>query len=260
MNFDLMPFMESMGSSEMPLVAAFFIGLMMAISPCPLTTNMTAIAYVSRRIESSRHTLLVGFLYTLGLAATYVSIAAFIVYVGLNTQDIALFLQEYGPPLLGPLLILIGLVMLEAIRLDGIKMPLRTEKLKERLANQGFIGSFLLGAVFALAFCPFSAVLYFGMLIPLAFRTGDAFVVPAVFAFATGLPVILFSFMLVFGVNRLGTILNKVRTFERLMRKAVAVVFILAGIYYTFLNLDVFISYANKIWMFIISQANRRWI
>ena len=237
MSFDLMAFMESMGSSEMPLVASFFIGLMMAISPCPLTTNMTAIAYVSRRIESSRHTLLVGFLYTIGLAATYVSIAALIVYVGLNIQDIALFLQQYGSLLLGPLLVLIGLVMLEVIRLDGIKTPLKTEKLKERLANHGYLGSFLLGVVFALAFCPFSAVLYFGMLIPLALRTGDAFIVPAVFAFATGLPVILFSFMLVSGVSRLGVILHKVQTFEKWMRKIVAVVFILAGAYYILLNL-----------------------
>jgi cytochrome c-type biogenesis protein len=241
MSFDLMPFMESMGTSNIPLLASFFIGLMMAISPCPLTTNITAIAYVSRRIENSRHTLLVGFLYTVGLMATYVSIASLIVYTGLKTQGIALFLQQYGGQLLGPLLVFIGLVMLENIRLDFIKLPAGTEKLKEDLAERGYLGSFLLGVIFALAFCPFSAVLYFGMLIPLALKTGDAILVPAVFAFATGLPVIVFSFLLVSGVNKLGTVLNKLQTVERWNRKVVAGVFVLVGIYYIIQNISSFL-------------------
>lgn len=238
MSFDIMPFMESMSSNEIPIIASFFIGIMMALSPCPLTTNITAIAYVSRRIDNNKHTLLVGLLYTLGLAATYVSIAALIVYAGLNMQAIALFLQEYGPMLLGPLILFCGLVMLEVIKFD-IKMPAGTDKLKERLARSGYAGSFFLGVVFALAFCPFSAVLYFGMLIPLALKTGDAFIVPAVFAFATGLPVIVFSFLLVSGVSRLGAVMHRVQTFERIMRKMVAVVFILVGSYYILLNLGI---------------------
>lgn len=239
MSFDLMQFMEVMGSNEVPYIASFFIGLMMAISPCPLATNITAIAYVSRRIDKSRHTLLVGFLYTLGLMTTYVSIASLIVYVGLNTQSIALSLQKYGKELLGPLLVFIGLVMLEVIKFDGVKMPAGTEKLKEDLANRGYFGGFLLGVVFALAFCPFSAVLYFGMLIPLALKTGDAIAVPAVFAFATGLPVILFSFVLVSGISKLGTVMNKLQTFEKWNRRLVAIVFLFVGIYYILQNLRI---------------------
>ena len=227
-----MPFMESMGTSDIPLVASFFIGLMMAISPCPLATNITAIAYVSRRIENSRHTLLVGLLYTLGLMTSYVAIASLIVYLGAKTQPIAFFLQQYGWQLLGPLLVFIGLVMLEVLRFDFIKMSPETEKLKEELAGRGYMGSFLLGVVFALAFCPFSAVLFFGMLIPLALKTGDGLVLPAVFAFATGLPVIVASFILVSGVGRLSAVLHKVQIFEKWMRKSVAVVFIFVGIYY----------------------------
>jgi cytochrome c-type biogenesis protein len=241
MNFDLMPFMESMGTSAIPLLASFFIGLMMAISPCPLTTNITAIAYVSRRIENTRHTLLVGFLYTLGLMTTYVSIASLIVYVGLNTQGIALSLQRYGGMLLGPLLIFIGLVMLEIIKLDFVKMPVGTEKLKKDLAERGYLGGFLLGVLFALAFCPFSAVLYFGMLIPLALKTGDAIMVPAVFAFATGLPVIVFSFLLVSGVNRLGVIMHKLEKFEEWNRGVVAGIFVVVGVYYIMQNLGLFV-------------------
>jgi cytochrome c-type biogenesis protein len=237
MSFDLMPFMESMGTSNIPLLASFFIGLMMAISPCPLATNITAIAYVSRRIENSSHTLLVGFLYTMGLMTTYISIASLIVYLGLKTPGISLPLQQYGGLLLGPLLVFMGLVMLEIIKLDHIKLPAAGEKLKKELAERGYLGGYLLGVIFALAFCPFSAVLYFGMLIPLALKTGDAIMVPAVFAFATGLPVIVFSFLLVSGVNKLGVILNKLQTVERWNRRIVAAVFVLVGIYYIIQNM-----------------------
>ena len=231
MTFDFMSFMEAMGSSDVPWLAAFFIGLMNAISPCPLANNITAIAYVSRKIGSSRHTLLVGLFYTLGRMAAYVALASFIVYLGLEIQGVSLFLQQYGWQIFGPLLILLGLLMLDFVNLEWLTVSSGSEKLKEHLANKGFLGSFLLGVLFALAFCPFSAVLFFGMLIPLSLKTGDGIILPSVFAFATGLPVIIFSLIMVYGVNRLGLIVNRVQAFEKWIRKGVAVVFILAGIY-----------------------------
>ncbi len=228
----LMAFMEAMGTSDIAILAAFFIGLMTAISPCPLATNITAIAYASKRIDNNKHTIIVGFLYTLGRMLTYVLIASAIVWFGLNTQSIALFLQRYGDKLLGPLLLLTGIVMLDFIKLNFIKSSNRLNKLKEKLAKKGFLGSFLLGVIFALAFCPFSAVLFFGMLIPIALKAGDGLIIPSVFAFATGLPVIIFSFILVYGVSKLGKIMNKIGTFEKWMRKIVAGIFILVGFYY----------------------------
>ncbi len=228
----LMEFMEAMGTSDIGIVAAFFIGLMTAISPCPLATNITAIAYASKKIDNSKHTIAVGFLYTLGRMLTYVLIASAIVWFGLNTQSIALPLQKYGDKLIGPLLLLVGIIMLDVVKFNFIKSSDRLDRFKEKLAGKGFVGSFLLGVVFALAFCPFSAVLFFGMLIPIALQAGDGLIIPSVFAFATGLPVIIFSFILVKSVSKLGTIMNKIGTFEKWMRKIVAVVFILAGFYY----------------------------
>jgi cytochrome c-type biogenesis protein len=228
----IMNFMEIMGTSEIAILAAFFIGLMTAISPCPLATNITAIAYASKRIDNSKHTLMVGFLYTLGRMTTYVLIATGIVWFGLNMQGIALFLQKYGEKLLGPLLILIGIIMLDLLKINFLKKNNRMNNLKERLAKEGYLGSFLLGVIFALAFCPFSAVLFFGMLIPIAIKAGDGIIIPAVFAFATGLPVIIFSFILVYSVSKLGNIMNKISIFEKWMRKIVAGIFIIAGIYY----------------------------
>lgn len=230
----LMAFMEAMGTSSIPIVAAFFIGLMAAISPCPLATNITAIAYASKRIDNSRHTVLVGLLYTLGRMVTYVALALLIVTFGMSIQNISVFMQNYGNKLLGPFLIIAGLIMLNIIILNIVKGNKHFINLKEKLASKGFMGSFLLGIIFALAFCPFSALLFFGMLIPLALKSGDGILIPSVFAFATGLPVIVFSFILVKGMSRLGKIMNKVNIFERVMRRIVAIIFIVLGIYYTF--------------------------
>jgi len=228
----LMFFMEAMGTSSIPLVAAFFIGLMTAISPCPLATNITAIAYISENINNKRKTLLNGLFYTLGRMLTYVTLASLIVWLGINVQAISFFLQKYGQRLLGPLLIIIGLIMLEIININFFKSNPKLDTLKEKLAKKGFIGSFLLGVIFALAFCPFSAVLFFGMLIPLAIRTGDGFFIPSIFALATGLPVIIFSFILAYSISKLGLVMNKVQTFEKWMRISVAITFIIVGIYY----------------------------
>lgn len=229
---DLMSFMQSMGTNNFPLIAAFFIGLMTAISPCPLATNITAIAYISKKINNKKHTLLTGFVYTLGRMFTYVLLASLVVYIGVNVQLISLSLQKYGERLIGILLVFIGLVMLDILRLNFIKSSGKLDKIKEKLSQKGYLGSFLLGVIFALAFCPFSAVLFFGMLIPLALKFSDGILIPSIFAFATGLPVILLSFVLVFSISKLSSIMKKVELVEKYTRYVVGLIFIIVGVYY----------------------------
>jgi cytochrome c biogenesis protein CcdA len=231
----LMPLLESLGQSNIPLIASFFIGLMTAISPCPLATNITAIAYVSKKIGNSKHTLLVGVLYTIGRMIVYIGIAAVIVWIGISTFSISITLQKYGKVLLGPLLLVFGILMLNVINISFGKSSDKLNKIKESLSEKGLIGSLLLGMLFALAFCPISGVFYFGMLIPLALQNSDPIIIPSIFAIATGLPVIIFSLILVFSVSMIGDVMKKVQTFEKWMRKAVAIIFIFVGIYYIFL-------------------------
>jgi len=229
----LMSFMETMSTSSFPLIAAFFIGLMTALSPCPLATNITAIAYISKKIDNGKKTILTGFVYTLGRMFTYVLLASLIVYLGINIQAISLFLQKYGEKILGPLLIFIGLILLNIIKFPSLKSGNKINKIKEKLSEKGYLGSFLLGVLFALAFCPFSAVLFFGMLIPLSLTFSDGILIPSIFALATGLPVIIFSFILTFSISKLGKIMNRVQTFEKYMRYFISFVFLVVGIYYT---------------------------
>jgi cytochrome c-type biogenesis protein len=229
---DLMSGMETLGTSGIPLVAAFFIGLLMTFSPCPLATNITAIAFISRKIDDSRHTLLVGALYSLGRMAAYIGLTAFIVYSGLNIQAISFFLQNYGEKIIGPFLVVMGVLMLEIVDLPLPGGHGSLQKIEASLAERGYIGGFLLGIVFALALCPFAAVLFFGMLIPIALKTGDPLFVPAVFAVATALPVIIISILLVQSVSRVSGMLSTVQKMEKWVKGAVAAVFIGVGAYY----------------------------
>lgn len=224
--------MEALGTSGIPLVAAFFIGLLMTFSPCPLATNITAIAFISKKIGDSKHTLLVGALYALGRMAAYIGITALIVYAGLNIQALSFFLQEYGEKIIGPFLLIMGIMMLEIVDIPLPGGPGWLQNIELYLGGKGYLGGFLLGVVFALALCPFSAVLFFGMLIPVALKAGDALIVPAIFAIATALPVIVISLVLVHGVNRVSGMMETVQRMERWIKWAVAAVFIVVGMYY----------------------------
>jgi cytochrome c-type biogenesis protein len=233
---DLLQFLGTMGQSPVPIIAAFFIGLMTAISPCPLATNITAIAFISKKIDNSRHTLLAGFVYTLGRMAAYIALASAIVFFGMNIQIIALALQHYGERLLGPFLVLCGIYLFDLFNFDrlpgGDWFSRFTSGISARLAERGYLGAFLLGIIFALSFCPFSAVLFFAMLIPLAIGAGDPVIIPAVFAIATGLPVIVISYMLVRGVGKCKGMIQKIGAAEVWIRRAVAAIFLVVGVYY----------------------------
>ncbi|MCU0632495.1 MAG: sulfite exporter TauE/SafE family protein [Methanolinea sp.] len=165
----------------------------------------------------------------------YIGLTALIVYAGLNIQAISFFLQEYGARLIGPFLVVMGILMLEIVDIPLPGGHGWLQKLEMYLGKKGYLGGFLLGIVFALALCPFSAVLFFGMLIPIALKTGDAIFVPAVFAIATALPVIIISLVLVRGVNRVSRMMATMQKMEKWIRGAVAAVFIVVGIYYCYI-------------------------
>ena len=209
---------------------------MTAFSPCTLATNITAIAFLSKKIDNSRHTLLAGIIYTLGRMVAYIAVASVIVFFGMNIQFIALGLQRYGELLLGPFLILCGIYLLDLIHPASIPVSCRitsfTSGITSWLAEKGYLGAFLLGLIFAMSFCPFGAVVFFAMLIPLALGVGDPVLLPAVFAIATGLPVIVISYLLVTGVGKCFGIVKKAGEIEPWIRRVVAAVFIVVGLSY----------------------------
>lgn len=227
-----MEFLQSLLETyNIPIVSALILGLMTAISPCPLATNITATAYISKNISNKRLVFLSGILYSLGRAFSYTAIGL-ILYFGASKFQVSRFLQQNGEKFLGPLLVILGLIMLNVIRLNFFGKSGFQEKLSEKFRNKGLLGSFLIGVIFALAFCPYSGVLYFGMLIPMTIVSAKGLYLPIVFAFGTGLPVVLFTYLLAFTTGKIGTFYTKIAKIEKVMRLVAGVVFILAGLYY----------------------------
>ena len=217
-------------NSTMPWLSAFVLGLMTAISPCPLATNITAVGFISKDIKDRNRVFINGLLYTLGRAISYTAIAL-IIYFGADQFKFSGFFQRYGEKIVGPLLIIIGLFMLDVIKIKFPGMSGLTSKMEAK-TKWGYLDAILLGMVFALAFCPYSGVLYFGMLIPMTVASASGLYLPIVFAMATGIPVIIFSWILAYTISGIGGVYNKVRTFEIWFRRVIAVLFILVGIYY----------------------------
>jgi cytochrome c biogenesis protein CcdA len=227
-----MDFLQSiLDSYNIPVLSAFVLGLMTAISPCPLTTNITATAYISRNISSKKKVLLSGILYSMGRAFSY-TLIGLILYFGASKFHVARLFQQNGEKYLGVLLIIIGLIMLNVIRLDFLGKSNFQERLSERFKGKGLWGSFLIGVVFALAFCPYSGALYFGVLIPMTISSASGLYLPVVFAIGTGLPVIVFTYLLVFAAHRVSGVFNRITKIERVIRYVAGGVFVLAGIYY----------------------------
>jgi len=218
-------------NSQFPFLTAFILGLMTSISPCPLAMNITAIGYISKDIENRKRVFYNGLIYTLGRAISYTSIGL-IFYFGASQFKISGFIQSWGEKVLGPFLIIIGILMLDIIK---IKIP-GIGKLSEKLNSdrkKTYRDALLIGIVFALAFCPYSAVLYFGMLIPLTISSVSGLYLPIIFAIGTGLIVITIAWLLAFSVSSVGKFYNKMKTFEKWFRYIIAILFIGVGIYYS---------------------------
>jgi cytochrome c biogenesis protein CcdA len=217
-------------NSTMPWLTAFLLGLMTAISPCPLATNITAIGFISKDIENRNRVFRNGLFYTLGRAITYTGLAL-IIFLGVDQLKFSGFFQRYGEKFIGPLLLIIGLLMLDIIK---IKFPefIRLTSGMQNKKSWSYFDAVLLGLVFALAFCPYSGVLYFGMLVPMTVTSASGLYLPIIFAVATGIPVIIIAWVLAYTVSGIGNVYKKIKSFELWFRRIIAVLFIAVGIYY----------------------------
>ena len=217
-------------NSQYSFLTAAILGLMTAISPCPLATNISAIGYIGRDIEDRRRVFINGLVYTLGRAVSY-TVIALVIYFGASQMDISGWFQRWGEKLLGPVLIIIGLFMLDFITLNLPGVGSFSEKLGER-GRKSYLSALLVGMLFALAFCPYSGVIYFAMLIPMTVASPAGLYLPVIFAIATGIPVVIFAWLIAFAIGNVGKMYSRLKTFEQWFRRVVAVLFIGVGIWY----------------------------
>lgn len=229
--------------STVPVLTAFLLGLLTAISPCPLATNIAAVGYISRDVTDRRRIFANGVLYAVGRIAAYTLLGVLLISLlreGTSVFAIQKLLAKYGEMLLAPALVLIGLFMLFGHRLNLPKFGFSGNA--ERVGRRGSWGALWLGVLFALAFCPSSGVFYFGMLIPMSAAQTGGYLLPAVFALATGLPVVVVAWILAYSVAGLGAFYNRIQTIQKWLNRLVALLFIAAGILTFFAKSTIFIN------------------
>lgn len=221
--------------SEVPVLTAFILGLLTAVSPCPLATNITAIGFVSKDIESKNRTFLYGLLYTLGRILAYSLLGALLIFMlrrGIDTFDLQSEVSRWGELLLSPVLVGVGLLMLFGDRLPLARFGISASERGERL--RGAWGSLLLGILFAMAFCPTSGLFYFGMLIPMSASATGGYALPAVYALATGLPVMAVAWIIAYSMANIAGFYHKMQVFQKWFNRFVAALFIIVGLYYAY--------------------------
>ena len=210
------------------------LGILTAVSPCPLATNLTAVAYLGREIDNRRKVFYLGLLYTLGRTIAYSALGAVLIFIirkGEDAFDIQDAISAIGEWILGPALVLIGLFMLFGHLLHLPKFGFSGQA--SGSWTQGALGALILGVLFAMAFCPTSGMLYFGMLIPMSAVESGGYVLPVVYAIATSLPVLLAAWIIAYSMQSLGKVMGKIAVFQRWFNRFVAILFILVGLYYT---------------------------
>jgi cytochrome c-type biogenesis protein len=227
--------LSSILNINIPIVSALLLGLMACLGPCTMASNIAALAYVSRNLANRKYAVLTGALYTLGRIFSYTIIGILLISIGLDIPVVSNFLQNTIEKVFGPLLIIIGILLLFINRISFGSGNNKISTMGSKIASWGMIGGFPLGALFALAFCPYSAVLFFAILIPLAIKVKEGIALPAMFAIGTGLPVLIFGTLLSVGITSVSGWLNKISRVEPIVRIVVSIIFIGVGIYYLYL-------------------------
>lgn len=209
--------------------AAFWLGVITAISPCPMATNLAAIGYLARNTQSRATQLMAGLLYALGRAAAYMLVGALLTWGLLSAPVVSNFLQRHLGQLMGPLLVLVGMVLTGL--LPGLPSFGGSGKLGKRIADFGLVGAALLGFLFALAFCPVSAALFFGSLLPLALKNESTWLLPAVFGFGSALPVLVFGILIAVARHTATRAFGRLQQLDRWLLPATGWLFIAVGLY-----------------------------
>jgi cytochrome c biogenesis protein CcdA len=214
------------------LASALWLGILTSISPCPLASNVAAVSFLSNKITHPALVFISGVAYTIGRMVAYVLLSWILISSFLSLPQAAQFLQRYTGKALAPLFIITGFILLDIIsfRLPKLKLSARHHN---KLVESGVPGAFLLGFILALAFCPISAALYFGSLLPLTVNSKNGMFMPFIYGIGTGLPVLIFAFAIALGVKSLSHWFDRVKGFEYYTRKITGVIFILVGLYYT---------------------------
>ena len=220
--------------SELALAAggAFWLGVLTALSPCLMATNVAAITFIARQVGEPKYALMSGLFYTAGQALAYVLLGMLLVKSLLSVPLVSQWLQQYMIALLGPILIVTSMFLLELLDVQFGSGKMK-QWIQKRTNTYGLWAAALLGIVFAMSFCPTTAALFFGSLIPLAVTHESTILLPLFYAGGVALPVLAFGVLIAFAANKVGRVFERVGRIERGARYATGGIFLATGVYFT---------------------------
>lgn len=213
-------------------LSALWLGIVTSVSPCPLATNVAAVSYLARRTQSRRRAALGAIAYALGRASVYTLIGLLVALGLAAAPELSAFMQRQLLPYIGPLLIIVGLVLIGWLPFS-LSFGVGAERFAQRIVERGPAGEFLLGALFALTFCPVSAALFFGTLVPLALASPGALGAFVIYGLGTALPVGLVAMLFVLGVRSAAGIIGGIQRWQGHLQSATASIIIAVGVYMT---------------------------
>lgn len=217
--------------TTIPIISAFFIGIATSIAPCTFATNVAAISYIAHFVESPKKAFRTALSFTFGRMATYIVLGIIMISAGRVVGSLARDTQSYGNLLMGPVLILIGLAFAGAFSFDFSFGNGTISKVMPALTKKGLAGSFALGALFALAFCPYSGMLFFGMLIPMALNSSYGVALPGLFGVGVSMPVLIFSILIYHSASRARSFGKVITSSWRYVGRAIGLVILTVGCY-----------------------------
>ncbi len=212
-----------------------WLGILTAISPCPLATNIAAISFVSKKITNPKRVFWAGIFYATGRGLTYTVLSSSIAYFVLSTPEMSHFLQKYTTMILGPILIIVGMILLNLLSFN-VNLPVISHNNQSKIGDSGLWGAFALGVIFALSFCPISAAIFFVSLLPIIIKSNSPVTLSLIYGISTSLPVLVFSFSISLSAEKIAKRFNVITIFDKWARGITGIVFILVGIYYTLVS------------------------
>ncbi|MBR5375120.1 MAG: sulfite exporter TauE/SafE family protein [Paludibacteraceae bacterium] len=209
-------------------ISSIIWGIIVAVCPCTMAANITAITAMSRDKREKRDVFARGIAYAFGRAAAYIALGILLVTFAQGLRIGESFQHLFGL-FLGPILVLIGILMLDIIHIHGLADKCMV--VFNRMVKQfGFWKSFLLGIMLAFAFCPYSATIYFGVVIPSSLSAENGYIVPIFFAIGATIPVLSLAWIFAYSMDTAKKKLDKFQQYELWFRRILAILFIISGI------------------------------
>lgn len=213
------------------IFGVLWLGILLSVSPCPFLCNIVSVSYIAQQSPENFAALKASLLFALGRTLGYVLITSVIVTCGLKIPLLARFLTNHMEHICALLFILGGIILLNILPIPSFKLELAQEKREHLVKNLKIWSSFPLGILLALNFCPISAGLFFGSLIPIAMYKKSPLLIPSIFGIGTSILVVIIGCLLAKGLDFIGNFHEQTKKIEKPAQTVTGIILLVVGLW-----------------------------